>query len=80
MTLEIVRATLAWCSVINLGLLLWWFLFITFAHDWTYRYHSRWFKLSMEQFDTIHYVGITFFKISIFLFNLVPYFALRIVG
>ncbi len=80
MTLEIVRDTLAWCSVINIGLLLWWFLFITFAHDWTYRYHSKWFKLSLEQFDTIHYVGITFFKISIFLFNLVPYFALRIVG
>ncbi len=80
MTLEIVRDTLAWCSVINIGLLLWWFLFITFAHDWTYRYHSKWFKLSLEKFDTIHYVGITFFKISIFLFNLVPYFALRIVG
>ena len=80
MTLEIIRDTFAWCSVINIGLLLWWFLFIALAHDWVYRMHSKWFKIPVEKFDTIHYAGITFFKISIFLFNLVPYFALRIVG
>ncbi len=80
MTLEEIRATLAWCSVINIGLLLWWFVFIAFAHDWVYKMHSRWFNIPIEKFDAIHYAGIAFFKISIFLFNLVPYFALRIVG
>ena len=80
MTLEIIRDALGWCAVINIGLLLWWFLFILFAHDWTYRYHSKWFKLSVERFDAIHYSGIALFKISIFVFNLVPYFSLRIVG
>ncbi len=80
MTLEEIRATLAWCSVINIGLLLWWFVFIAFAHDWVYKMHSRWFNIPVEKFDAIHYAGIAFFKISIFLFNLVPYFALRIVG
>lgn len=80
MTLEEIRATLAWCSVINIGLLLWWILIIIFARDWVYRWHSKWFNIPVEKFDTIHYTGITFFKISVFLFNLVPYFALRIVG
>jgi len=80
MTLEIIRDALGWCAVINLGLLLWWILFLTFAHDWTYRLHSRWFKLSVESFDAFHYGGMAFFKLSIFLFNLVPYLALRIVG
>ena len=80
MTLEEIRAILAWCSVINIGLLLWWFVFIAFAHDWVYKMHSRWFNIPIEKFDAIHYAGIAFFKISIFLFNLVPYFALRIVG
>ncbi len=80
MTLEEIRATLAWCSVINIGLLLWWFVFIAFAHDWVYKMHSKWFNIPVEKFDAIHYAGIAFFKISIFLFNLVPYFALRIVG
>jgi len=80
MTFETIRAVFAWCTVINLGLLLWWVVFITLAHDWTYRYHCKWFKLSVEKFDAIHYAGLAFFKLAIFLFNLVPYLAMRIVG
>ena len=80
MTLEAVRSTLAWCSVINLGLLVWWWLFFSLAHDWTYRIHSKWFRIPVEQFDAIHYCGMAFFKLAILLFNLVPYLSLRIVG
>ena len=80
MTIEIIRDILGWCSVINIGLLIWWLLVITLAHDWIYQFHGKWFKLSVERFDTIHYAGMAFFKICIFLFNIVPYIALRIVG
>ena len=80
MTVEMTRAVLGWCSIINMGLLLWWFLALIFAHDWAYRMHSKWFKLSPETFDTIHYAGIVFFKMIIFVFNIIPYFALCIVG
>jgi hypothetical protein len=80
MTIEVIRSALAWCTVINWGLLLWWFLFFTLAHDWIYRFHSKWIDLSVDKFDAIHYAGMALFKIGIFLFNLVPYFALRIVG
>ncbi len=80
MTVEIIRSTLAWCSVIDIGLLLFWFLFFTLAHDFIYRMHARWFKIPAETFDTIHYTGMAFFKICIFLFNLVPYIALRIIS
>jgi hypothetical protein len=79
MKVEIVRDVLAWCAVINVGLLLWWVLLLMLAHDFTYRFHGKWFKLSVERFDAIHYSGMLFFKICIFLFNIVPYFALRIV-
>ena len=80
MTLVIIRKTLAWCSVINIGLLLWWFLFFVQAHDWMYRLHSKWFKVSVEEFDSIHYRSMALFKAGLLVFNLVPYFALRIVG
>jgi len=80
MTIEVIRAALGWCAIINMGLLLWWFFAITVLHDWTYRVHSKWFKLSPETFDAIHYAGIAFFKIAVFVFNIVPYFALCIVG
>lgn len=78
MTIEVIRDVLAWCAVINIGLLLWWVLLFTLAHDWTYRYHCKWFKLSVETFDAIHYGGMGLFKLGIFLFNLVPYLVLRI--
>jgi len=80
MTIEIIRSALAWCTVINWVLLLWWLLFFILAHDWMYRIHSKWFKIPVEKFDAIHYAGMAFFKIAVFVFNVVPYFALRIVG
>ncbi|MFC1821900.1 DUF6868 family protein [Thermodesulfobacteriota bacterium] len=78
--MEIVRDTLAWCAVINIILLLCWWLIFALAHDWMYRIHSKWFNLSTDRFDTIHYAGMAALKIGIWLFNLTPYFALRIIG
>ena len=80
MTLEIIRDFLAWCSVMNIILLLLWFIIFALARDWIYRLHSKWYKLSQDAFNTIHYCGIAFFKMLIFVFNIVPYLALRIVG
>jgi len=80
MTMDTVRDMLLWCLVINMGLLLWWFLFFSLAHDWLYRFHGKWFRIPVEKFDAIHYAGMSFFNICIFVFNLAPYIALRIVG
>jgi len=80
MALETVRAVFAWCTAINLGLFIWWFLFFVWAHDWMYRLHARWFKITVEKFDALHYAGMALFKMAILLFNLVPYLAMRIVG
>lgn len=79
MTIEIIREVLAWCAVINYALLILWFLIFSLAHDWLHRLHGKWFTISGENFDAIHYVSMAFFKLSIFLFFLVPYLALRIV-
>lgn len=70
---------LGWCSLINIGLLIFWFAIFSLAHDWIYRLHGRWFSLSVERFDAIHYGGMALYKMAIILFNLVPYLALRIV-
>jgi len=80
MTVETVREVLGWCSAMNFGVLFVWFLGIILARDWIFRIHTKWFALSKEQFDTIHYAGMAFFKMSIIVFNFVPYLALRIAG
>ena len=79
MTVEIVREMLGWSAVINLGILVFWFLAFTLIHDLIYRIHGSLFKLSVEKFDAIQYAGMAFFKLCIFLFNIAPYLALRIV-
>ena len=79
MTIEILSAILGWSTLINMGILTLWFFLIVFAHDRIYQLHGKWFKLSEERFDAIHYAGMAFYKISIFLFNLTPFLALQIV-
>ncbi len=80
MTMDTVRGALLWCAVINYGILLLWFLVFVLAHDGLHRLHSRWFRLSAEHFDALHYAGMSVYKIGILLLNLVPYIALRLVG
>ena len=78
MSLELVRAFFLWCTVINYGVLLVWLLAFVFAHDWIHRFHGRWFRLSRDQFDALHYAGMSIFKIGIMLFCLVPFIVLSI--
>lgn len=79
MTLGDFRRFLAWCCLINYIVLIVWFVVFVFAHDPLYRLHSSLFtKLSPELFDTLHYGGMTVYKIGVLLFNLVPLIALWI--
>ena len=80
MSIEVARNFLLWCTVINCGILLVWFLFFALAHDWIQGIHGRWFHLSNDQFDAIHYAGMAIFKIGIILLNLVPFVVLCIVS
>lgn len=80
MEVEAVRSVLLWCIVINYAILLFWWGVFVLAHDWLYRLHTRWFRLSVEQFDSAHYTAMAVFKLGIFLLNLSPYLALLIVA
>ena len=77
MTIELILDFLAWCTVINFGILLIWILFFALAHDWIYRLHGKWFNISLQNFDSIHYASMAVYKLGIILFNLVPYIVLR---
>jgi len=67
-----------YCSVINIGLFLWWVLFFIFGHEFMYRFHSRWFLLSSEEFDAIHYKTMALFKMFLIFFNIVPWLVLKL--
>lgn len=79
MNIELIRNVLGWCTVINYAVLVVWFLVYVYAREWMRQIHSRWFHLSDENFDVIHYSGMALYKVGIILLNLVPYVALTIV-
>ena len=76
MTADDLSSFLWWCVGINYAILLLWFGVFVFAHDWLYRMHSRWFRLSPEAFDACNYGGVAVYKIGNLLFFLVPAIAL----
>jgi hypothetical protein len=76
MSVKEIHDFLLYSLVINYLILLVWFGFFVKAHDFIYRLHSRWFNISMQTFDTIHYSGLAVYKIGIILLNLVPLLAL----
>lgn len=80
MTLDELRTFFGWCTVFNMGLLFYWSTLFIFARKFIYRIHTRWFKLSDERFDTLHYGAMAFYKLAIFVFNLAPWLALTVMG
>jgi hypothetical protein len=52
----------------------------TFAGDWVYQIHSKWFSISRDAFNVAIYSFIGLYKILIIMFNLVPWIALSIAG
>lgn len=80
MDLATLTALLGWCAVINVSLLMIWFGLFVFAGDALFRLHGRWFALTRERYDTVHLSCMAGYKLAIWMFNLAPYLALRIIG
>ena len=80
MVIDTVREFLFWSSMINIGIFLSSFFLFRLAHDWIYRFRGKWYSLPEDKFDTTFYTMMAFYKTCVIFFNIVPYFALRIVG
>ena len=74
-----IKELLLYSLVFNYALLMIWFGVFSLAHDWIYRLHNRWFRLSVETFDALHYAGMSCYKIGIILLNIAPLVALWLV-
>jgi hypothetical protein len=76
-TKENLRTFLGWCSVINLGILLYWIIVLVFARDWVFGVHTWLFEISKESFAEINYTMMGYYKLAVLLFNVTPYLVLR---
>jgi hypothetical protein len=79
-TINEIKHFLLWCLALNYAILLTWSMVFIFAHDWMYRFHTCWFKLSVETFDSFNYRAIAIYKNGIILLNLIPLAALYLAG
>lgn len=67
------------CFVLGFLLLLIWVVFFMLASDVIHNLHGKMFGLSEHELDLIHYCGMAFVKLCVFLFFLFPYIAIRMV-
>lgn len=80
MSLETWREFFFWCSVINYGVLVLWFVIFLLTRGWLYQLWERGFGLSLRDSARLNFGGMLLFKIGVLLFNLVPYIVLRLIG
>ena len=80
MDIQTVQAFFMWCTILNGALLVLSFLICAWAGDWIYRMHGKWFPISRETFNIAFYSFLGLYKILLFVFNLIPYIALLIIG
>ena len=76
---DAIKDLLLYSLTFNYVTLMIWFGVFSLAHNWMYRLHSRWFSLSTETFDTIHYAGMALYKIGIIMLNIAPLVAFWLV-
>ena len=50
------------------------------GRDFMFAMHSKMFSVSREELASIHYKAMAYYKLSIFMFNAVPYIALRVIA
>ena len=79
MTIETIRTFLGWCTVINIGIFMLSSILIIAIRRTVSRIHSKMFNLDEKYTAQAYFQWLGQYKIAIIVFNIVPYFALRIV-
>ena len=59
-----IKELLLYSLVFNYATLMIWFGVFSFAHDWMCHFQSRWFRLSAESFNAVHYISMALYKIE----------------
>ena len=79
-TLQTLTEFLGWASVINIGILFISSISLILMRDSIIRIHSKMFRLDATHLSPAYFQYLAQYKIAIFIFNLVPYIALKIMG
>ena len=79
-TIEIVKDFLGWCSIINISILMFSAIFIIIAEKMALNIHHKLFNVDNNYLRKAYFQYLAQYKIIIIVFNIVPYFALKIMS
>lgn len=71
---------LGWCSVINIGVLVLSTIILIIMREPVASIHSRLFGINQAELPAAYFQYLGNYKIAIFIFNLAPYIALKVMG
>ena len=78
-SIHVAREILGWCTVLNGGFLLIAALLLLVAREPIQRLHASMYGVSEDDLPRAYFQYLGQYKIAIFVLNLAPYIALRIV-
>ena len=78
-SMQTVREVLGWCTALNMAILLFAAVYVMVLGEPIKRLHARMYGLSEGDLSRAYFQYLAQYKIAIFVFNLAPYIALRIV-
>lgn len=79
-SIDVLTTFFGWCTVINIGLLLYTFIFISVFQKFTIKIHSKLMNVEPAELPKIYFNYIALYKIIIIVFNIVPYFSLKLMS
>jgi hypothetical protein len=71
---------LGWCSVINIGLLIFYTIWLMAFRSLTKKIHSALLGIDEEQLDLLYFQFLGNYKLAVIVLNIAPYFALKIMN
>ena len=79
-TLPAITTFLGWCTVINIGILTYASIMTIVFNAPVIKIHTKMVSLSPEKLNEQYFNFLGNYKLAIFIFNLAPYFALKIMA
>ena len=77
-SMETLAAFLGWCTLINFGMLFFASIMLAAMRPSISKIHGRMFVLEEADLSRAYFQYLAQYKIMVFVFNLMPYLALRI--
>ncbi len=80
MTMTELTNFLGWCTLLNFGMLIFATIALVASRPTVAKIHSRLMDMESKELSAAYFNYLANYKLMIFVFNLSPYLALRIMG